>query len=225
MEENDRYSLRGRVFSKLRGDIITGRYEQGEELKESALGEEYGVSRTPVREALRQLELEGLIRMVPNKGAYVDGISAKDVLDIYEIRSRLEGLCARWATEHITHEQMERMEEAVYMSEFHYRRSHFDKMAEIDSEFHEIMYEASGSKKLQHVLSDFHQYVYSVRKMSVQAHTRGKISIEEHRQIAQAIKNKDAQLAEQLSNKHILNAMQNAFDNGLREMLQKQKKG
>lgn len=111
------------------------------------------------------------------------------------------------------------------MSEFHYRRSHFDKMAEIDSEFHEIMYEASGSKKLQHVLSDFHQYVYSVRKMSVQAHTRGKTSIEEHRQIARAIKNKDAQLAEQLSNKHILNAMQNALDNGLREMLQKQKKG
>lgn len=224
MEENDKYSLRGRVFSRLREDIITGRYQQGEELKETAVAEEYGVSRTPVREALRQLELEGLVRMVPNKGAYVDGISAKDVLDIYEIRSRLEGLCARWATEHITREQMERMEEAVYMSEFHYRRGHFDKMAEIDSDFHEIMYEASGSKKLQHVLSDFHRYVYSVRKMSVEAHTRGKTSIEEHRQIAQAIRDKDAELAEQLSNRHILNAMQNALDNGLRDMLKNSEK-
>ena len=219
MEDSDHFSLRGRVFNRLREDIIAGKYRQGEELKETAIGKEYGVSRTPVREAIRQLELEGLIKVIPNKGAYVDGISAKDVLDIYEIRSRLEGLCARWATEHITHEQMDRMDEAVYMAEFHYRRSHFDKMAEMDSNFHEIMYEASGSKKLQHILSDFHQYVYSIRKMSVEAKTRGQDSIEEHRQIAEAIRNKDADLAEKLSHKHILNAMQNALDNGLRDMI------
>ena len=109
-EVTDKYSLRGRVFNRLREDILSGRYEEHEELREVAIGEEMGVSRTPVREAFRQLELEGLIRIVPNKGAYVTGITVKDVEDIYAIRSLLEGLCARWATEHITQEQMEELE-------------------------------------------------------------------------------------------------------------------
>ena len=94
-----------------------------EELKEVAIGNELGVSRTPVREAFRQLELEGLIQIIPNRGAYVTGIKAKDVKDIYMIRSKLEGLCARWATEHITNEQMEEMEENIYLAEFHVIRS------------------------------------------------------------------------------------------------------
>ena len=112
-EVTDKYSLRGRVFHKIRDDILSGRYRVGEELREVAIGEEIGVSRTPVREAFRQLELEGLIRIVPNKGAYVTGITAKDVRDIYMIRSLLEGLCARWATENISKEQMEEMEENI----------------------------------------------------------------------------------------------------------------
>ena len=99
---NDNYSLRGRVFQKIREDILSGKYKEHEELKEVAIGEELGVSRTPVREAFRQLELEGLIQIIPNKGAYVTGITAKDVKDIYMIRSLLEGLCARMATEKIT---------------------------------------------------------------------------------------------------------------------------
>ena len=110
-EVTDKFSLRGRVFHKLREDILSGKYQEHEELKEVAIGEEMGVSRTPVREAFRQLELEGLIQIIPNKGAYVTGITQKDVKDIYMIRSLLEGLCARWATEHITKEQMEEMEE------------------------------------------------------------------------------------------------------------------
>ena len=88
-EVTDKYSLRGRVFHKIREDILNGRYKVKEELREVAIGEEMGVSRTPVREAFRQLELEGLIRIVPNKGAYVTGITVKDVKDIYMIRSLL----------------------------------------------------------------------------------------------------------------------------------------
>ncbi len=86
-EVTDKYSLRGRVYHKIRGDILEGRYKNNDELRELTIGEELGVSRTPVREAFRQLELEGLIRIVPNKGAYVTGITAKDVKDIYMIRS------------------------------------------------------------------------------------------------------------------------------------------
>ncbi len=139
-DTDDKYSLRGRVFQKLREDILSGKYKEHEELKEVAIGEELGVSRTPVREAFRQLELEGLIKIVPNKGAYVTGITAKDVKDIYMIRSLLEGLCARLATEKITREQMEEMEENIYLADFHEEKGHLDQIAELDNKFHDILY-------------------------------------------------------------------------------------
>ncbi|MBP3198128.1 MAG: GntR family transcriptional regulator, partial [Butyrivibrio sp.] len=85
-EVTDKYSLRGRVFHRIREDILNGKYKDHEELKEVAIGQELGVSRTPVREAFRQLELEGLIQIIPNKGAYVTGIKVKDIQDIYMIR-------------------------------------------------------------------------------------------------------------------------------------------
>ena len=148
-EVTDKYSLRGRVFHKLRDDILNGKYKENEELREAAIGEEMGVSRTPVREAFRQLELEGLLQIVPNKGAYVTGITVKDVKDIYAIRSLLEGLCARWATENISREQMEEMEENIYLSEFHAGKGHAQQLAELDNQFHEILYAASNSKMLE----------------------------------------------------------------------------
>ena len=109
-EVTDKYSLRGRVYNRLREDILSGKLKENEELREISIGEELGVSRTPVREAFRQLELEGLITIIPNKGAFVTGITGKDVKDIYMIRSHLEGLCARLACDHITDEQLEEME-------------------------------------------------------------------------------------------------------------------
>ncbi len=105
-EVTDKYSLRGRVFHRIREDILNGKYKDHEELKEVAIGQELGVSRTPVREAFRQLELEGLIQIIPNRGAYVTGIKVKDIQDIYMIRSKLEGLCASWSWENITKEQL-----------------------------------------------------------------------------------------------------------------------
>ena len=102
-------SLRGQVFDKIRSDILNGKYKRGEELVESSIGKELGISRTPVREAIRQLELEGLVQLVPNKGAFVTGISEKDVRDIYLIRARLEGLAARMAAKNITPELLDAM--------------------------------------------------------------------------------------------------------------------
>ncbi len=220
-EVTDKYSLRGRVFQRLRNDILSGKYQENEELKEVAIGEEMGVSRTPVREAFRQLELEGLIQIIPNKGAYVTGITVKDVEDIYMMRSLLEGLCARWASEHITKEQLEEMEENVYLSEFHAARGHYDQMAELDNRFHEILYEASHSKMLENQLKDFHQYVLRVRQKTLSSNVRSKASNEEHKQIMEAIKNKDAQSAEMLANKHIINAYDNMVKNGLYEIYKK----
>ena len=217
-EVTDKYSLRGRVFHKLREDILNGKYKEHEELREVAIGEELGVSRTPVREAFRQLELEGLIQIVPNRGAYVTGITAKDVKDIYMIRSLLEGLCARLATEKITKEQLEEMEENIYLADFHASKGHMDQMAELDNRFHDILYEACDSKMLEHTLRDYHQYVLRVRQKTLSTNTRGRASNDEHRQIMEAIKEKDADRAEQLANRHILNAYENMVKNGLYEV-------
>lgn len=216
-EVSDKYSLRGRVFHKIRDDILNGKYKEHEELKEVAIGEELGVSRTPVREAFRQLELEGLIQIIPNKGAYVTGITANDVKDIYMIRSRLEGLCARWATEKITKEQMEEMEENVYLAEFHAQKGHMDQMAELDNRFHEILYEACDSKMLEHLLKDYHNYVLRVRRKTLSTN-RGTESNNEHRMIMDAIKAKDADKAEELAHAHMINAFDNMVKNGLYEV-------
>ncbi|MBP5198656.1 MAG: GntR family transcriptional regulator [Lachnospiraceae bacterium] len=216
-EVTDKYSLRGRVFSRLREDILSGKYAEHEELKEVTIGEELGVSRTPVREAFRQLELEGLIQIIPNKGAYVTGITEKDVKDIYMIRSLLEGLCASWATEHITNDQMEEMEENVYLAKFHAAKGHYDQLAELDNRFHEILYEACNSKYLEHTLKDFHQYVIRVRRKTLANVNRGTKSNEEHEAIMEAIKEKDAKKAQDLANKHILSAYENLVKSGLKE--------
>lgn len=214
-EISDKYSLRGRVFHKIRDDILNGKYKEHDELREAAIGEELGVSRTPVREAFRQLELEGLIHIVPNKGAYVTGITSKDVRDIYMIRAQLEGLCAKWATEHISEEQMQEMEENVYLAEFHASKGHTEQIASLDSRFHEIMYEACASKMLEHSLKDFHQYVYRIRKQTLAQGARSSASNDEHRKIMEAIKEKDGDRACELAKIHMLNAYDNICKKGL----------
>ena len=217
-EVTDKFSLRGRVFHKIREDILNGKYRENEELKEMAIGAELGVSRTPVREAFRQLELEGLIQIIPNKGAYVTGITVKDVKDIYMIRSLLEGLCAKWATVNITNEQLEELEENVYLSEFHAAKGNTQQVTELDSRFHEILYEACDSKMLEHQLRDFHDYVLRVRKRTLSENKRSTASNQEHRLILEAIKEKNPEKAEQVANRHILSAYENMVKNGLYEV-------
>jgi DNA-binding GntR family transcriptional regulator len=214
-DASDKYSLRGRVFNKIREDILSGKYAQNEELKENSIGVELGVSRTPVREALRQLELEGLVTIIPNKGAYVTGISQKDMHDIYIIRSYLEGLCARWACEHITQVQIDELEEIVYLTEFHAKKDHHDQIVELDNKFHETIYEASQSKILNHVLSDFHHYVQRIRKITLASESRAVNSNKEHSAILEAIKNRDGEEAERLAHEHIMNTIKNISDQGL----------
>ncbi len=214
-ETGDKYSLRGKVYDRIREDILNGVYKEHEELKEATLGEKMGVSRTPVREALRQLELEGLVEIVPNKGARVTGITKKDIEDIYQIRYLLEGLSARWATEHVTEEQIDKMEETLYLTDFHARKGNFVQVYDLDSQFHELMYEASGSKMLNHILSDFHMYVTRIRKTSLASGTRSKNSTEEHRAILEAIKERNADKAEECAHKHVLSTIKNNQEHGL----------
>lgn len=214
-DTSDQYSLRGRVFHKIRGDILNGKYKENEELKEVAIGQELGVSRTPVREALRQLELEGLVQIIPNRGAFVTGIQANDVRDIYLIRARLEGLCARWACEHITKEQMDAMEENVYLAEFHAKKGNMEQMTELDNQFHRILYESGNSKMLEHLLVDYHQYVMRIRRRTLSTPERAIASNKEHHGIMEAIKANNPDLAERLADEHMINAYDNMVKNGL----------
>ncbi|MCI5640741.1 MAG: GntR family transcriptional regulator [Lachnospiraceae bacterium] len=221
MNDQDKYSLRGRVFNRLREDILAGNYEEKEELKEAAISKELGVSRTPVREALRQLELEGLVTIIPNKGAYVNGITAKDIYDIYVIRSYLEGLCAKWACENITKEQLEELEEIVYLSKFHIEKEHWDQIFELDNRFHLLLYEACGSKVLEHILSDYHHYVERVRKNTLSSQERARKASEEHGAILEALKQKDEETADRLANEHIVQSLANIKHQGLEKLMEK----
>ena len=216
--------MREVVFNTLLQAILKGELKPGERLMEIAHAEKLGVSRTPIREAMRKLELEGLVNLIPNKGAYVTGITQKDVKDIYMIRSLLEGLCARWATEHITKEQMEEMEENVYLSKFHAQKGHLEQLAELDNRFHDILYEACDSKMLEHQLKDFHQYVLRVRKKTLASANRGPKSIDEHELSMVAINAGNADLAEQLAHQHMINAYDNMVKNGLNEAYAQQDK-
>ena len=215
---SDQYSLRGRVFHKIRDDILNGKYKENEELTEVAIGQELGVSRTPVREALRQLELEGLVQIIPNRGAFVTGIQAQDVRDIYMIRARLEGLCARWACENITKEQMDEMEENVYLAEFHAKKGNMEQMAELDNQFHRILYASGASKMLEHLLEDYHQYVMRIRRKTLSTPDRAIASNKEHHGIMEAIKANNPDLAEKLASEHMNNAYSNMVKNGLYDL-------
>lgn len=201
-------SLQTQVYQQIREDILSGVYKTGEELPEIGLGERLGVSRTPVREALRQLALEGLVEQIPNKGVFVKGISWEDIQDIYEIRARLEGLCAKKAALLATEEELEQMEETMVLADFHAAKEHEEQVFELDSRFHELMYQASHSRMLAHTLSAYHQYVKMVRKASISAQRRFQKTNREHADILQALKNRNPESAEELARAHILNSME-----------------
>ena len=141
----DAGSLRIRVFNSIENAILNGEYSDGESLNELKISKELGVSRTPVREALMQLELEGLVRSIPNKGAVVVGVSEQDTRDIYEIRVRIEGLAARLAAEKMTPEEVRALEKIVELQEFYLMKNDTEQIFRLDTDFHKIIYDAPGA--------------------------------------------------------------------------------
>lgn len=207
--ENNLNSLRGKVFSQLENDILNGKYQPGDSLIETRLSEELGVSRTPIREALRQLELEGLVQSIPNKGAIVKGISAQDIEDIYTIRRMIEGLAARWATEKITPQVLQELKDTIELEEFYTSKNDTEHLLQLDSKFHDILFKASKSKPLIHTLSTFHHYVQRARNVSFTSPVRASEVLEEHKAIFRAIAEGDAEKAEKLTTDHVRNASTN----------------
>ncbi len=208
-DEPNSMSLHGRVFVKLENDILNGKYKPGESLKEASIANEMKVSRTPVRESIRQLELEGLVAYIPNKGVVVKGMSLEDIRDIFDIRMKIEGLAAKRAASNITPEQLKELQEVVEFEEFYTRKGDTEQILKLDTKFHEIIFRASGSRLLDRTLTSFHHYIQRARNLSLKDKERAKKALIEHKAIMQAIARKDKEKAEILMSEHILNASEN----------------
>ncbi len=205
--------VREMVFESLREAIILGKLRPGERLMEIQLAEEMGVSRTPVREAIRKLELEGFVVMVPRKGAYVAGVSIKDIVDVFEVRAALEGLAAGLAAERITDEEMDQLEEAIVKLS-----GEEDVLTVVkgDSMFHELIYKASRNHRLTQIITHLQEQINRFRLTSLSVPGRLKIAVGEHKKIIEAICDRNVNLAHSLASEHMENAEQNLL-NAIRE--------
>ena len=194
----------------LRKDILQGRLQQGEKLTEQKICDEYGVSRTPVREAFRQLELEGFIDTIPNRGAFVAGFSAQEIQDMYELRKSYEILAVEWAIVRISDEELYKLEEAFEFMEFYTQKNDAEKMLNINMAFHELIYKASHNRILYNVLSSYQFYIkHSKGSRSYVTDYLVKV-LEEHRAIFEAFKNRDVEAGIQAASRHLNNAKQRA---------------
>ena len=207
-------SLADQVFERLEGDILGGRYQQGEVITELRLCAELGVSRTPVREALRRLSQEHLIEETP-KGTMVMGITRKDFEDMCAIRIRIEGLAVRGFIEHLDEEGLQELRDAIDFQEFYLGKSDADHLRIMDGRFHETIYNRCGSTILRDTLAPLHKKVQKFRRQSMQERERAVKSVEEHRAIYEAIAQRDSERAEALMAEHVENALKNIIEKEL----------
>jgi DNA-binding GntR family transcriptional regulator len=201
--------LRELVFETLRKAIISGDLKSGERLMEVQLAEELGVSRTPVREAIRKLELEGLVVMVPRKGAYVAGVSLKDVAEVFEIRASLEGLAANLAAERITEDEIEHLERLLVQIKSCVDEGNIKGLIEKDEEFHDTLYKAARNGKLVQIINNLREQIHRFRVASLANPNRVKELFEEHKRIVEALADRDSDLARKLTQEHIENVENN----------------
>ena len=200
--------LRDVVFENLREAIVEGKLSPGKRLMEIQLAEQLGVSRTPVREAIRKLELEGLVVMIPRKGAYVSNMSLKEVVEVLEIRASLEGLAAYLAAERISDEDLIKLEKIA--DDFSQGKDEYDleTLLKKDVEFHECIFKATNNKKLHQLINSLWEQVYRFRFMYISDYESTKNIDKEHKLILQALKSRDSQLAKQYAKEHIEKAEQ-----------------
>ena len=198
-------SLADQIFERLENDIIQGVYPRGEILTELRLAEELGVSRTPIREALRRLEQERLIESA-GKGSVVLGITETDLLDIMTIRERVEGVAAYYAAQNITPEGIKELSDIVDLQEFYFSRKDAAHLHQVDDRFHDAICQLSNRNVLIDTLLPLLRKTRRYRKLSLENWDRTSNTKQEHYAIYQAIISGNAPLAEELTAKHISNA-------------------
>lgn len=204
--------LRSQVFLEIEKAILDGNLVPGDSLNELKLSQQLGVSRTPIREALRQLDLEGLVKTIPNKGAIVVGVSQKDIEDIYNLRIILEGLAAKSAAENIAEKELEQLENVVELQEFYSAKKDYLQVWLLDTKFHEIIFSVCNNRILNHTLLNFHHYIQKARELSFETSGRSTAATSEHRKIFEAIKNHDGASAEVLAAQHVQFAKDNFLE-------------
>lgn len=202
-------SLETKVYDELSDAILSAKFKKGEALTENALSGMLGVSRTPVRSALHRLAEEGLVEVVPNRGAVVIGITQEDIIDIYRIRMRLEGLASAIAAEKMTVEGKKKLAETLELSEFYIKKQDTEHLKELDNAFHNLIFRATENRTLERILSDLHRNTKAYRKLSLSVPGRLQKTLEEHKGILEAILSGDAKKAEVLTSEHIEHALNN----------------
>lgn len=206
-------SLPQDLFNRLRDDILQEKIAPGEKLTEQRICKEYKVSRTPVREAFQKLELDGLIQIIPNRGAFVIGLSRQDIQDMYDLRKAYEAIAVGWAIERITDREFEELEEAYDIMEFYTQKGEAEKMLQINMHFHDLIYRATKNRMLQHVLTSYQVYTKNTKVSSEYIREYLQEVLEEHRQIFLAFQAKDKEAATRAAIRHMENGKRRAgFD-------------
>lgn len=197
--------LRDVVFNTLRQAILTGELKPGERLMEIHLANKLGVSRTPIREAIRKLELEGLVTMIPRRGAEVAQITEKSMNDVLEIRRAMDALCVELACDRISEEELEKLKNACDYFEKAVRSKDAKKIAQADVELHDIIVQATGNQRLIQLVNNLSEQMYRYRYEYIKDASQHERLIEEHRIIYESIVKKDKETASQAARMHIDN--------------------
>ncbi len=198
--------LREIVFEKLRDMIVNGDLRPGERLMEIKLAEMLGVSRTPIREAIRKLELEGLVVMLPRKGAYVADISKKEIMDVLEIRAALDKLAAGLATQRMTKTEKEELKKVLASFEKNFKLGNIEGMITDDIRLHDIIYIGAKNEKLQHIINNLREQITRFRIIYLkEIYRKNEKLLDEHREIVDAILSGDIEKAQKMAEEHIKN--------------------
>lgn len=201
-------SLANQVYDAIEQNILNGIYASGEIISESKLSEELGVSRTPVREAMARLENERLIGITPS-GTVVLGITDRDVRDMFEVKLHLEPIVSVMASQNISQEALAKLKDIIDQQEFYASKHNTERIRNLDTEFHDLIYSECGSPVFQSILSPIHHKLLKYRKASLEKSDRSYHSVEEHMAIYEALKAKDRMQVEMLMLEHIRHAYEN----------------
>jgi len=201
--------LSQKVYRVLKTEIVKGAIKPGTKLLEGKIAEQMGISRTPVREALRELAAEGFLKMNPNQGMIVNNASIEDVQNVLQIRGVLEGLAARLTATLISKEETKKLDSYIKQMEKFTGRNDSLAFSDIDAKFHELIVNSCGNKQLIQIRKNISEQVNRYRIKSLNVPGRLKYSLKEHQEIAEALKIKDSKRADILSKKHIESALEN----------------
>ena len=202
---NDYKPIREVIFDTLREAIIVGELKPRERLMEVQLANKLGVSRTPVREAIRKLELEGLVAMVPRKGAHVADLSVKDIMNVLEVRSTLDGLASFLSAARITDEEIKELKHTQTQFINYLEKDNLHGSVKKDVEFHDIIYRSSRNDKLIQISNNLREQVQRFRVIYIKDYSSSKELIREHIEIRDAIANRDPEAAMKFAQRHIKN--------------------